>query len=55
MKSFGTKTDETGTKKLYCSFCGQSQEEVEKIVAGFQGNICSECFKLTAEIFNEKA
>ena len=30
-------------KILYCSFCGKSQQEVEKIIAGRDGNICNEC------------
>lgn len=55
VKSFGTKTEGTGEKKISCSFCGQSQDEVKKIVAGHQANVCSECFKLLEEIFNEQA
>jgi hypothetical protein len=55
VKSFGTKKEETGTKKVFCSFCGQGQDETKKIVAGFQANVCSECFELLGEIFNEKA
>lgn len=55
IKSFGTKTEETGKKKIFCSFCGQSQDKAEKIVAGHQANVCSECFKLLGEIFNEQA
>ena len=55
VKSFGTKTEETGAKQIFCSFCGQSQSEARKIVAGFQANVCSECFELLGEIFNEKA
>jgi len=55
VKSFGTKLDVTGKKLIYCSFCGQSEEEAERIVAGFQANVCSECFKLLGEVFNEKA
>lgn len=55
IKSFGTKSEETGKKKIFCSFCGQSQDEAKKIVAGHQANVCSECFKLLGEIFNEQA
>lgn len=55
VKSFGTKLDSTGKKHIHCSFCGQSEEEAERMVAGFQANVCSECFKLLEELFNEKA
>jgi hypothetical protein len=55
IKSFGTKIGSKGEKLVYCSFCGQSEKEAERIVAGFQANVCSECFKLLADIFNEKA
>jgi ATP-dependent Clp protease ATP-binding subunit ClpX len=48
-----TTTDVGGEKKLYCSFCGKSQHEVKKIVAGPTVFICDECSKLVAEIFAE--
>jgi hypothetical protein len=54
-KTFGTKTDPEGRKLVYCSFCGQSEKDAEKIVAGAGANVCSECFKLLEEIFHEKA
>jgi hypothetical protein len=54
-KTFGTKSDPQGRKLIYCSFCGQSEKEAEKIVAGAGANVCSECFKLLEEIFHEKA
>lgn len=36
-----------------CSFCGKDREEVEKIVAGPNVNICSECVDISAEILKE--
>lgn len=35
---------------IYCSFCGKSQHEVEKVVAGPSVFICSECVDLCTEI-----
>ena len=35
---------------LYCSFCGKSQHEVEKLVAGPRVFICDECTDLCHEI-----
>jgi hypothetical protein len=30
-------------KTLYCSFCGRSQHEVAKLIAGPSANICDDC------------
>jgi ATP-dependent protease Clp ATPase subunit len=38
------------SKTLYCSFCGKSQHEVKKIVAGGTAAICDECTRLAFEI-----
>ncbi len=40
---------------LHCSFCGKSQEEVRKLVAGPTVYICDECIKLCNEIIAEEA
>lgn len=40
-------------EKLYCSFCGKSQEEVKKLVAGPGVYICDECIDLCNEIVAE--
>ncbi len=40
--------DSTGT--LYCSFCGKSQHEVRKIIAGPMVFICDECIELCEDI-----
>ena len=39
---------------LYCSFCGKSQMEVRKLLAGPTVFICNECVDLCAEIVEEK-
>ena len=35
---------------LYCSFCGKSQHEVRKLIAGPTVFICNECVELCADI-----
>ena len=35
-----------GEKLLYCSFCGKSQHEVRKLIAGPSVFICDECIDL---------
>ena len=47
--------DNKGDKLLYCSFCGKSQHEVKKLIAGPSGFICSECVGLCNEIIREVA
>ena len=39
---------------VYCSFCGKSQEEVQKIIAGNNAFICNECVELAQEIIREE-
>ena len=39
---------------LRCSFCGKSQEEVEKIIAGPNVYICDECIELCIDIIEEE-
>ncbi len=41
-------------KKLCCSFCGKSQDEVRKIIAGPSVYICDECIELCNEILAEE-
>jgi ATP-dependent Clp protease ATP-binding subunit ClpX len=41
------------SKTLYCSFCGKSQREVKKLVAGPAVFICDECIGLCSEIVAE--
>ena len=40
---------------LYCSFCGKSQHEVRKLIAGPTVFICNECVELCMEIIREEA
>ena len=40
---------------LHCSFCGKSQDEVRKLIAGSTVYICDECIKLCSEIIAEEA
>ena len=53
-------TDETsnsgddGGKLLYCSFCGKSQHEVRKLIAGPSVFICDECVDLCNDIIREE-
>jgi ATP-dependent Clp protease ATP-binding subunit ClpX len=37
-----------------CSFCGKSQDEVEKLIAGPDVYICDECIELCNEIVLEE-
>ncbi len=45
------KFDEKGTVK--CSFCGKSQDEVHRVIAGPGVYICSECIELCREILED--
>jgi ATP-dependent Clp protease ATP-binding subunit ClpX len=42
------------TKVLYCSFCGKSQHEVRKLIAGPSVFICDECVELCNDIIREE-
>jgi len=45
------KSKESGSSKLlYCSFCGKSQHEVRKLIAGPSVYICDECVDLWNDI-----
>lgn len=47
------KDGETG-KVLYCSFCGKSQHEVRKLIAGPSVYICDECVDLCSDIVRDE-
>lgn len=51
-----TKQNGTGDSKntLYCSFCGKSQHEVKKLIAGPTVFICDECVELCMDIIREE-
>ncbi|HHJ6171914.1 TPA: ATP-dependent Clp protease ATP-binding subunit ClpX, partial [Streptococcus pyogenes] len=44
----------TNDIKVYCSFCGKSQDDVKKIIAGNNVFICNECVALSQEIIKEE-
>lgn len=47
-------TKEGDNKLLYCSFCGKSQHEVRKLIAGPSVFICDECVELCNDIIREE-
>ena len=47
-------SDGGGKSTLYCSFCGKSQHEVRKLIAGPNVFICNECVELCADIIKEE-
>ncbi|MDY0028533.1 MAG: ATP-dependent Clp protease ATP-binding subunit ClpX [Pseudobdellovibrionaceae bacterium] len=49
-KTSGTESKNT----LYCSFCGKSQHEVKKLIAGPNVFICNECVELCMDIIREE-
>lgn len=46
--------DDDKSKLLYCSFCGKSQHEVRKLIAGPSVFICDECVDLCNDIIREE-
>jgi len=44
----------SGEKTLYCSFCGKSQHEVKKLIAGPSVFVCDECIDLCNEIIRDE-
>ncbi len=49
-----TTTAGDGKSTLYCSFCGKSQHEVRKLIAGPTVFICDECVELCMDIIREE-
>ena len=47
-------TDKNNKNILYCSFCGKSQHEVRKLIAGPTVFICDECVELCMDIIKEE-
>ncbi len=45
---------EDDSKLLYCSFCGKSQNEVRKLIAGPSVYVCDECVELCNDIIREE-
>ena len=49
-----SKSDDKNKKTLFCSFCGKSQHEVKKLIAGPTVFICDECVELCNDIIKEE-
>ena len=49
-----TGKNSDGDRLLYCSFCGKSQHEVRKLIAGPSVFICDECVELCNDIIREE-
>ena len=49
-----TNSGSDGKNTLYCSFCGKSQHEVRKLIAGPTVFICDECVELCMDIIREE-
>ena len=47
-------TDETKNEILHCSFCGKTQDQVERLIAGPGVYICNECIDLCEKIIEEE-
>ena len=54
MKYFDGDQERVEKKLIYCSFCGKSQSEVKKLIAGPSVYICDECTDLCFDIIEEE-
>ena len=54
MSDDDSKKNSESNKLLYCSFCGKSQHEVRKLIAGPSVFICDECVELCNDIIREE-
>ncbi len=54
MSDDGHGKGNNGDKLLYCSFCGKSQHEVRKLIAGPSVFVCDECVELCNDIIREE-
>ncbi len=48
------KSGKNDDKLLYCSFCGKSQHEVKKLIAGPSVYVCDECVELCNDIIRDE-
>ncbi|MEL6919966.1 MAG: ATP-dependent Clp protease ATP-binding subunit ClpX [Pseudomonadota bacterium] len=55
MSKVGGTASGDGKNTLYCSFCGKSQHEVRKLIAGPTVFICDECVELCMDIIREES
>ena len=46
---------ENEKETMYCSFCGKSQDEVKKLIAGSTAFICNECISLCSDVIKTEA
>ena len=44
----------TQNPNIHCSFCGKSQDDVKKLIAGSDVYICNECIELSTRILEEE-
>ncbi len=49
-----TNNSDNNKDTLYCSFCGKSQNEVKKLIAGSTAFICDECIELCADVIKKE-
>ncbi|SKC38503.1 ATP-dependent Clp protease ATP-binding subunit ClpX [Maledivibacter halophilus] len=49
-----SRFDDRNKSKLKCSFCGKSQDQVKRLIAGPNVYICDECIELCQEIIHEE-
>jgi len=49
------RNDQDGSHNLHCSFCGKSQRDVRKLIAGPSVYICDECIELCNDIIAEES
>jgi len=54
MSDDNNNSGEDSKKLLYCSFCGKSQHEVRKLIAGPSVFVCDECVELCNDIIREE-
>src|SRR3546814_10210415 len=54
MSKSGSGSGGDSKNTLYCSFCGKSQHEVRKLIAGPTVFICDECVELCMDIIREE-
>ena len=50
----GSNSNGNEGKLLHCNFCGKSQHEVRKLIAGPSVYVCDECVELCNDIIREE-
>ena len=49
-----SKSKDESNNSLFCSFCGKSQHEVKKLIAGPTVFVCDECVELCMDIIKDE-